>query len=329
MSRVEAFLVEAGATLVKRSGENLIARCPFHDDHKRSFSMNETTGQFICFAASCGEQGGLFSFLLKACGYSPQHAKKYAEEFGQDLDRPTAGEWAELPEWRLRRHDMSNKLINERLLAIYDFCPEYMLKRGFSKHGLRAWEIGYDFEMRRVTVPVRDQSCNLVGITKRATLPTQETKYLHLEFSKSQFLYGEHRFAYARADAVWAGEGQFDALALSELGVNYPTSTMGARVSKTQLKMLARYPSVVLAYDDDADGLMARERVGDYLLERGREVWVARRFPEREHPEMAKWDPADLLRYGTVKEVERFINDLEPWDAVRLESYTRAFRTPT
>lgn len=41
--------------------------CPFHDDHKPSFTANLETGAFICFA--CGASGGnVLDFFMKKSG---------------------------------------------------------------------------------------------------------------------------------------------------------------------------------------------------------------------------------------------------------------------
>lgn len=44
----------------KGEGQGL---CPFHEDHKKSFSVNQTTGLFFCHA--CNERGDILSFYMK------------------------------------------------------------------------------------------------------------------------------------------------------------------------------------------------------------------------------------------------------------------------
>jgi len=48
-----------------KKGEG-ITRCPFHDDHKPSFSVNHNTGWFFCHA--CGEKGDIFTFYQRIHG---------------------------------------------------------------------------------------------------------------------------------------------------------------------------------------------------------------------------------------------------------------------
>lgn len=50
---------------VKQSGNegNYVALCPFHNDRNPSFSFNENTGLWLCFA--CGEKGNAYQFAEK------------------------------------------------------------------------------------------------------------------------------------------------------------------------------------------------------------------------------------------------------------------------
>jgi DNA primase len=322
---VESWLTEAGCTNIKPSGENLISTCPFHENRTgRSFSMNVHTGQWICFTEYCAEQGGLLSFLIKACGWTYKKALRVAIRYGalQELEKDYDETEDYLPDYADRRKratkELNGKIFPERYLALYDFCPEAMTKRGFSKSILREWEVGFDFETNRITFPVRNAAGALVGFTKRSTIPGDEPKYLHLNFKKSRFLYGEHRTrpAAARVVDVWVAEGQPDAIALAGMdpGVN-ALSTMGSKVSKTQIELARKYPYVVLAFDHDSSGKKATQTMGDGLLEVGhRGVFVATGWPEREPPDGEKWDPGLVLQYGTPEEKKRFISEKLPYD---------------
>ncbi len=311
--QITQYLELAGVGLIKPSGDNLIGICPFHEDTHRSFSMNAYTGQWVCFSESCGEYGGLFSFLVKGCGYPSTKAKEIVGEWDDFYGKGTPEGWdVDFPTWADRRRmDDTQEPIAEKLLGLYDFCPRYMKQREFKKETLRRWEIGFDFETERVTFPVRDEVGNLIGISKRTTR-NEDPKYLHLGFKRSRVLYGE--FFCPHNAVIWTSEGQTDALALWQMGVPYPTSTMSAQVGKRQIKRLGRYSKVVMAFDLDSDGISAAQKVGGVLLEAGhRQVYVARKYPK------GVKDPAQLLEKGSAAEVARFIGTLESFDLVRLE----------
>ena len=322
--KIAEWLEAAGGTLIKQSGVNWISTCPFHKDTRRSFSINSEDGRYICFSESCGVYGGLYAFLKEGCGFAPARALKLASEFSTYESPGKFGDWEELPDWGGRRskEDPTTKKIAEHMLGLYEFCPEYMRNRGFSIKTLRKWEIGYDFEQKRVTIPVRDEYGELVGMSKRATLKTQETPYLHLEFKRSHFLYGAHFVA--PRDDVWVTEGQLDALALSQFGLS-AVSTMSARVSPTHVKKLSKHKGrVILAFDNDSDGRSATVRVGEGLLKKGIVALVARQYPtyvrwDGEEEEVK--DPGKLVELYTRKsdEVITFLSELTPYDSVRLE----------
>lgn len=47
---------------LQRSGQNLVARCPFHDDRNPSFVVYPSTQSFYCFG--CQAHGDLYAFLM-------------------------------------------------------------------------------------------------------------------------------------------------------------------------------------------------------------------------------------------------------------------------
>ena len=50
-------------TRLRRSGKNLVGRCPFHDDRRPSFVVYPATQSFYCFG--CQASGDVFTFLMK------------------------------------------------------------------------------------------------------------------------------------------------------------------------------------------------------------------------------------------------------------------------
>ena len=48
-------------TTVKKSGRNVMAVCPFHQEKTPSMSVDAARGLFHCFG--CGESGDLFRFV--------------------------------------------------------------------------------------------------------------------------------------------------------------------------------------------------------------------------------------------------------------------------
>ena len=52
-----------------RTGQNLKARCPFHEEKTPSFVVSPERQTFYCFG--CREKGGVFDFVMKMERGSP------------------------------------------------------------------------------------------------------------------------------------------------------------------------------------------------------------------------------------------------------------------
>ena len=76
---------------LRRNGPRWVAPCPFHQETKPSFSVNEEEGFFYCFG--CQASGDLFDFYSQINGLSFRETlEQLAEEAGVTLDRS--------PSWR-------------------------------------------------------------------------------------------------------------------------------------------------------------------------------------------------------------------------------------
>jgi DNA primase len=270
---IKGWLKQAGCQKIRESGiDHLVSSCPFHKDQYPSFSINTANGLFLCYSGGCAMSGNLINFLMAALGWSFKKAKEASQLVDvPDLDDESL--WR-IPSYERKRAELviENKMIREGHLGMYQFIPHYMLERGYPKRLLQRWEVGYDYGSRRVTIPVRDGKGELIGISKRSTFDGQMPKYLHLGFRKSNYLYGAHRCLNTRRVVVV--EGQLDVIAwyglVERFGMNLSVcvSTMGSRVSQTQIDLLSRFPEVILALDNDVDGAAAMRRIGDGLVGR-------------------------------------------------------------
>ena len=70
---------------LQRHGNRWIAPCPFHQDTKPSFSVNEEEGFFHCFG--CQASGDVFDFYARINGLDFKEAlEQLAEEAGVKLE---------------------------------------------------------------------------------------------------------------------------------------------------------------------------------------------------------------------------------------------------
>jgi hypothetical protein len=100
-----SFYLNQGLVL-QGNGENVSARCPFHDDRSASLSINTKTGQYQCFA--CGETGNGYTFLQKYREVSEEDARQIIRELAGFSPEPAAH--AKLPRFTLDQYAASKKL---------------------------------------------------------------------------------------------------------------------------------------------------------------------------------------------------------------------------
>lgn len=310
-SVIQSWLVKAGADKIRitKDGTEILCTCPFHQSRRGrvTFSFNTTKGLYTCFVPSCGASGSVVTFLQRAFGFSLEKAKRSVKnltfEEGVNLEEvQLLGDYRD----RRKQETSTKTTITEGELGMFDFCPKYMLRRGYTKETLKKWEIGFDAEDRRVVFPVRDRSGKLLGTSGRAIDKHVEPRYLHAGFDKSNVLYGEH---FCRnVTGVVVVEGQTDALAIDQrarkilkrmnLGV---VGVLGANVPDAQVAKLSRYNKVILAFDNDEAGQSAIASVGKRLNEkipRGH-LLVAHRFTCH--------DPGELISASDI-ELEQFFD---------------------
>lgn len=316
MSKIRQWLERSGAERIRETGENnLVSTCPFHKDRKPSFSMRTDNGLFVCYSEKCGAQGNLVNFLISALGWNSKKAIETASDMGALVSFPLE-DFKGLPDYLRRKEQKPVPTIREGQLGLYDFCPSYLLNRGFTKRTLRSWEIGYDYGSNRVTIPVRDKEGGLIGISKRSVETWQEPKYLHLYFKRAHHVYGLFRAVSRTAVLV---EGQLDALAWYQMDKThkmFPLSTMGSFITNTQMKYVSqRYKRVVLAFDNDEAGRVAMRKAGDFLLPK---IPRGNLFVLRQWPDGVK-DVADFLTRER-KDFHAFRKELELYNTVCLEN---------
>lgn len=133
-------------------------------------------------------------------------------------------------------------------------------------------------EVARVTIPVWTKRGKLAGISMRGIAPesVQSPKYLHEHFEKRLILYGENMVEeVTEKHPLIVVESQPAVIWLSQAGIPNAVSTMGSKVSDVQMERIARYPYVVLAFDDDMAGYEVTQRcIYGYGKTYGRREWV-------------------------------------------------------
>lgn len=167
--------------------------------------------------------------------------------------------------------DMSNNIhdsdekplkpINEKILSYYKpYVNELFLEDGIDYRTQHDFEIGFDEQTNRYTIPIRSEIGDLVGVKGRyfyRDVPEDVNKYVYLEpCSKSRILFGLNKtLPYIRnSGRVYVGESEKFTMQCWSMGYRNATSTGGKTISGTQADLLVRLGTdIVLCFDKDVE----------------------------------------------------------------------------
>ena len=134
----------------KRSGDDLIGRCPFHDDHNDSFSVNTKTGQWHCFTEGTG--GNYVSFIAQLRNIDNKEAyKQILREHGVSDDKQFKPKEGQLTSLTLDEYAVRKKIPADFLR---DVC-----RLGTATHR--------DSDLSYVRIPYLDENGTEVTMRKR------------------------------------------------------------------------------------------------------------------------------------------------------------------
>lgn len=151
------------------------------------------------------------------------------------------------------------KPISEHILDYYlPYVNDMFAKDGIPYDIQREFEIGYDPETNRITIPIRDSLSNLVGVKGRLfkdELDDYDMKYLYIErCAKSKILYGLYKtMQYIKEyGVVYVVEAEKGVMQLCTIGYPNCVATGGKTVSRTQVEMLIRLGvKIIFCFDND------------------------------------------------------------------------------
>ena len=164
----------------------------------------------------------------------------------------------------------------------------------------------------RVMFPIYDARGDAVAFGGRVLPGGDGPKYKNSAatkiYDKSEVLYG---LSWAKGDIVRDGlavvcEGYTDVIGLATAGVGKGVATCGTALTERHVVALRRFsPRIVFAYDADAAGQGAAERVYEWEQRHDLAVLVAALPPGSDPGELARTDPEALRR--AVEEARPFL----------------------
>lgn len=132
---------------VRPMGSRLVAPCPFHQETKPSFSINEDQGTFYCFG--CQASGDIFDFYGRINGLDFRESlEQLAEEAGVQLASfkpdPQAAQHRSQKRDMLKMHELAAAHFIRNLHdAQGKVCREYVTERGLSPEIQEKFGLGW------------------------------------------------------------------------------------------------------------------------------------------------------------------------------------------
>lgn len=255
---LSSILHNLGVEVLRETGDEMLGKCPLHlertgkEDRHPSWSINTDTYVHHCF--SCGYSGTLQSLYMDLVGAVPENLELElrrqsltagSEKLSAKLSGETKPvvEGPKVSEWTLRR---------------YDDVPDHLLSRRYLvRAAADLYQIRWDKDRRVWVIPIRSMDGELMGYQFRQ----KGVELNHPpDMKKSTTLFGGHLFKEERRITVV--ESPLDAVRLMSVGIP-SVSTMGASLSDTQVDILCRnYSIIVAAMDNDPPG----HKATNYLL---------------------------------------------------------------
>lgn len=178
--------------------------------------------------------------------------------------------------------DMNTNLVNERdkplkpisehILSYYkNYVNDLFYEDNIDYQTQKEFEIGFDAESNRYTIPIRSELGDLIGVKGRyfyRDVPECENKYVYLEpCSKSKILYGLYKtMKYIKNQGVvYVFESEKAVMQCWNYGYKNVVSSGGKDLSCYQIDLLIRLgATIVLCFDKDVKKTEIDEIVNNF-----------------------------------------------------------------
>lgn len=255
-------LESVGVDVTRAGDREITGRCPVHvrvvghDDRSPSWSINATTGLWICF--SCGARGTLSMLLSELTGDDSASAQKFLIDSG--MQRLLSNEVADdNPQYVDTQKFFSFQRVSDKRCATKNLDPDAAWQ-----HGVR-----WDSDVKSWIVPIVSPSGALLGWQAKK-LGWVRNRPNGVE--KGKTLFGIERFRSSTAVLV---ESPLDVVRFSSLGLPAQgLASFGAHVSADQIKLITHVSDkVIVAMDNDEAGVSSSKRLYSQLSTRQGILW--------------------------------------------------------
>jgi len=272
----------------KQNGNELLMNCPFCTDTEKKFSINSQTGAWQCFHQNkCGLKGSFGDFQER---HKDKAENIYGSIFFQEKVKKT-----------YKKPKIDTSLISTEV-------TEYIKSRGISANTMKRFKISS--KDNAVIFPYYKNK-ELVNVKYR----TIDKKKMWTEKNAEPVLFGRDLIT-DEADLTVC-EGEWDAMALWEYGIEAVSVPMGAGNHEwlvNEWDFLDNFRQIYLAFDRDSAGIKAAK---DLAIKIG--LWKCKLI------ELPHKDANECLQNEVSKEIilKCFVNavELNPTYLVQAESF--------
>jgi DNA primase len=258
-------------------GDELLGRCPFHEEQEGSFRASLSRHAFRCFG--CQRQGNVLDFVALQENITIRQAALLLQDWfapGQAWQR-LAARSRQIPEGtdRLagdsvrpspRPGQEENRPLGFALPGLDPTHP-YLADRGLTPATIRHFGLGYcarGLLAGRIAIPIHDARGQLVAYVGRwpgHPSPGVPRYRFPTNFRKSRVVFNLHRarqIAKARDEGLVLVEGFFGVFRLHQAGYPNVSALMGSALSSRQQELLVEtlgsHARVTLWFDADPAG---------------------------------------------------------------------------
>lgn len=292
--------------LLKKTGSNYSACCPFHDEKTPSFSVSPTKQFYYCFG--CRANGNALGFLMDYKKLSFNEAiEQLAQQHGVTIPNHTSpsqpqhsrlldvlqtatqfyNQQLAAPSGQIARHYLHQRGVNSQTQALFDlgYAPPQWdgLTQLFRRSNqldsaeqaglcIAKPERHYDRFRDRLMFPIKNPRGQVVGFGGRI-FDDGQPKYLNSPetplFHKQRLLYGLHESQQSKIKRQYLiiTEGYMDVIALSQLGFPHCVATLGTSTSEHHIEQLFKQVNkLIFCFDGDKAGRSAAHRALDSCL---------------------------------------------------------------
>lgn len=280
---------------------------PKHDTFKRHFQVNTKQGLVHCFA-KCGISGSYEHAIQVITGCTAKESRQAILKHSRAV---RDGDLKSFGTPGVRKSFGYDDAVSQDQRAqdggAFTYLPrsarEWLDTRGIEANSRGKWQIGWDEDAERITIPAYDLHRTFRFLIRRRIDGLERQKYLYTEGAiKTSLLFGACMCdrESIQSHGLVLCEGPLDVVRLHQVGVHTAGAILGSGISTKQLKVIDQLgpKRIYLFFDRDSAGL-------ENILECQARIHKVPQFVCRYS--RGKTDPGEMTRELAERSIDRAI----------------------